>query len=286
MSIPKKILEEKLINLLSDDIGLGDITSAAIIPSKLIVEAEIITKENGLVAGIEETIILAELLGLKSATHVVDGNEIVKNQILMSFSGNAQTILSVERTILNLLSRMSGIATITRKVINKLRKSKLDTKLAATRKTVPGLSYFDKKAVFIGGGDTHRLNLADMVLIKDNHITITGNIQNAIIKAKKRTSFSKKIEVEATKIDEVMLAAKAGVDIIMLDNFTPKKIKEAVNLLKKEGYYGKLLLEASGGINFENFLDYASTQVDIISLGALTHSVKSIDMALKIIKRN
>ena len=286
MYIPRKILETKLIQLLADDIGQGDVTSGAVIPAYLNVEAEIIARDSGVVAGIEEASILSEILGLKVTTKVIDGNKIVKNQILMIIAGEAQLILSVERTILNLLSRMSGIATTTTCLVAKLSKAKLKTRLAATRKTVPGLNYFDKKAVLIGGGDPHRMNLADMVLVKDNHITLIGNVQEAVKKAKRNVSFSKKIEVEVTKISDVLDAAKSGADIIMLDNFSPKKVNEAINLIKKEGYYGKILLEVSGGITIENFLTYASTQVDIISLGALTHSVKPLDINLKIIKRN
>ena len=286
MYIPRKILETKLIQLLADDIGQGDMTSGAIIPAGLTVEAEVKSKEVGLVAGIEEVSILSEILGLKVITKVIDGNKIAKNQILMKITGDAQLILSAERTILNLLSRMSGIATTTNCLVTKLFKAKLTTKLAATRKTAPGLTYFDKKAVLIGGGDPHRMNLADMVLVKDNHITLLGNVKNAVEKAKSKVSFSKKIEVEVTKINDVVIAARSGADIIMLDNFSPKKVNEAINLIKKVGYFGKILFEASGGITIENFLNYASTQVDIISLGMLTHSVKPIDINLKIIKRN
>lgn len=286
MFVPRKILEVKLIQLLADDIGQGDVTSGAIIPANLDVEAEIIAKEVGVAAGIEEIAILAQILGLRVANYVSDGNNFVKNQVIMKIFGDAQLILSAERTILNLISRMSGIATTTSRLIKNITDAKLKTMIAATRKTVPGLNYFDKKAVFIGGGDTHRMNLTDMILIKDNHIAVAGNLGNAIRKAKKHVSFSKKIEVEVTGISDVLLAARAGVGIIMLDNFSPKKINEAIALLKKEGFFGKLLLEASGGITFENLLDYASTKVDIISLGALTHSVKSLDMALKIVKKN
>lgn len=283
MFIPKKILEWSLLRLLADDIGQGDLTSGLIIPEKLQVEAKIIAKEGGLAAGIEEVTILGQLLDLKVVYAVSDGKEFEKNQIIIKIFGKAQNILSAERTMLNLLSRMSGIATATNKLVKKINDSKLKTRIAATRKTIPGLNYFDKKAVVIGGGDSHRMNLADMILIKDNHIAIMGNLQNAIEKAKNNASFSKKIEVEVKKIEDVLIAAKAGVDIIMLDNFSPEKINEAIDLLKTKGYLGNLILEASGGITFENVLDYASTQVDIISIGALTHSVKSLDMSLKII---
>ena len=286
MYISPKILEAKLIQLLYEDVGMGDITSHAIIPKETNVEAVIISKEDAVVAGIEEFIIIANFFDLQFKTNVSDGSKIVKNQIILSFYGDALTILALERTILNLMSRMSGIATITNKLITKLHNLKVNTRIAATRKTAPGLNYFDKKAVLIGGGDTHRMNLADMVLIKDNHIAIAGNIQNAIDSVKKRSSFSKKIEVEVTNFDEMLYAAKAGVDIIMLDNFTPAKIKKAITILKKEGYRENILIEASGGITQKNYLEYASTQVDIISMGILTHNVKSIDLTLEIKKRN
>ena len=285
MSIPPKILEAKLIQLLYEDIGQGDITSHAIVPKKTNVEAVIIAKEEALVAGIEEFSILANFFDLKFKTNVSDGSKVVKNQIILSIFGDALIILALERTILNLMSRMSGIATITNKLVTKLQNLKINTRIAATRKTVPGLNYFDKKAVLIGGGDSHRMNLADLVLIKDNHIAVAGSIQKAIDRVKKKSSFSKKIEVEVTNFNEMLFAAKAGVDIIMLDNFTPAKIRKALLLLTKEGYREKVIIEASGGITQENYLDYASTKVDIISMGALTHNVKSIDLTLKIKKK-
>lgn len=286
MSIPRKILEAKLINLLQEDVGQGDITSYAIIPKKTNINAVIISKEDALVAGIEEFSILANFFDLKFTANVSDGSKIVKNQTIISIYGDALTILALERTILNLMSRMSGIATITNKLVTKLQNLKINTRIAATRKTAPGLNYFDKKAVLIGGGDIHRMNLADLVLIKDNHIAVAGSIQKAIDRVKKRTSFSKKIEVEVTTFDEMLYAVKEGVDIIMLDNFTPAKIKKAIFLLKKEGYRDNVLIEASGGITQKNYLEYAATQVDIISMGSLTHNVKSVDLTLEIKKRN
>jgi nicotinate-nucleotide pyrophosphorylase (carboxylating) len=248
----------------------------------LTAEAAVIAKEAGIAAGIEETVILAESLGLELKTKVDDGEEIKKGQIIVKISGDARTILSAERTMLNLLSRMSGIATTTRKITEKLRKANATAKVAATRKTAPGLLYFDKKAVFIGGGDPHRLHLDDMIVVKDNHIAVAGSIGNAVKRAKQNASFSKKIEVEVSSVADVLKAAEAGADIIMLDNFSPKQIKKATVLLKKAGFLGKILLEVSGGITVENLLDYASTRVDIISLGELTHSAKTLDISLEI----
>lgn len=284
MFVPRKILEEKLQKILEEDIGQGDITTALTVSEGSTAEAEIITNEAGIAAGIEEARILLESLKLKTETLVADGEKIKPKQVLMKISGDTRTILSAERTVLNLLSRMSGIATATRKLVEKIQKAGLKTKVACTRKTAPGLLYFDKKAVQVGGGDTHRLHLDDMVLIKDNHITATGSLKEAIRKVKEKTSFSKKIEVEVTKVEDVLVAAKTGVDVIMLDNFSPKQLKEAVRLLKKAGFHGKLLLEASGGITAENILTYASTGIDIVSLGEITHSPKALDISLEIRK--
>jgi nicotinate-nucleotide pyrophosphorylase (carboxylating) len=284
MFVPRKILEEKLKQLLAEDVGRGDVTSAAVVPAELTVEAVVLAKEAGVAAGIEEVEILAESLGLNAKTEVSDGEKIRNGQIILKLSGNARIILSAERTILNLLSRMSGIATATCKLVEKLQNAKAKAKIAATRKTAPGLGYFDKKAVLVGGGDPHRLRLDDMVLVKDNHIAIAGSVENAVKKAKKNALFSKKIEVEVTNTADALTAAEAGANIVMLDNFSPTQVREAVEALKKAGFFGKTLLEVSGGITEQNLLDYASAQVDIVSMGALTHSVKALDISLEIAK--
>ncbi len=286
MFVPRKILEEKLKQLLAEDIGLGDVTAATVVPSELTAEAAVIAKEAGTAAGMEEATVLAESLSLQVKAAVADGDDIKKDQVLLKLVGDAQTILTVERTILNLISRMSGIATATRRLTKKLQKTHAKARIAATRKTAPGLLYFDKKAVLIGGGDPHRLNLSDMILVKDNHIAVAGSIENAVKSAKQTASFSKKIEVEVTRVTDVLNAAEAGADIIMLDNFSPKQVKAAVELLKKAGFFGKILLEASGGITADNLLDYAAAQVDIISMGELTHSVHALDVSLEITQVN
>ncbi len=284
MFAPRKILEEKLKQILAEDIGQGDVTAQAIIPSNLEVNAAVVAKEEGVAAGIEETSILAECLGLKVKAKVADGEKIKNKQVLLEISGDAQTILCSERTMLNLLSRMSGIATATQTLAKKLENAGSKAKIAATRKSAPGLLYFDKKAVAIGGGDPHRLHLDDMVLIKDNHLAIVGSVEAAVKKAKANVSFSKKIEVEVTKAEDALQAAKAGADIIMLDNFSPKQAKDAAVMLEKAGF-GGVLLEVSGKITGENLLEYASAQVDIISLGELTHSVKALDISLEVMKK-
>jgi len=284
MFVPRKVLEEKLRQLLTEDLGQGDVTTAAVVPPNVKIEAEVIAKEDGIAAGIEEAVILSESLELKTRVLVKDGEVFKKNQTIIQVDGDAQTILAFERTMLNLLSRMSGIATATRLLVEKVRKAGSNSHVAATRKTAPGLSYFDKKAVFLGGGDPHRLHLDDMVLIKDNHIALAGSVEKAVRKAKESASFSKKIEVEITRVEDVVEAAEAGADVVMLDNLTPRQIKEAVKALEKTPFRGKVQLEASGGINSKNVTKYASTQVDVMSIGELTHSVKALDISLEIIK--
>lgn len=283
MFMPRRIVEQKLIEFLAEDVGEGDVTATAIIPQNLVVKAEVIAKAEGIVAGIKEAVILAESMGLKVTSKVADGSKVKNTQVLLEISGDAQTILSVERTLLNLLSRMSGIATKTHTLTEQLAKAKVKARIAATRKSAPGLLYFDKKAVAIGGGDPHRLHLDDMLLIKDNHLAIVGSAEEAVKKAKANASFAKKIEVEVTNTQDALKAAKAGADIVMLDNFSPKQAKEAGEALRKAGF-DRVLLEVSGGITAETLLEYASAEVDIISMGELTHSVKALDISLEIIK--
>jgi nicotinate-nucleotide pyrophosphorylase (carboxylating) len=282
MFLPHKLLEEKLRKILAEDVGQGDITTALIMPEKSDAKAEITAKEAGVAAGLEEAAILLESLGIKTRALVADGEKIEKKQVLLRLLGDARTILTAERTLLNILSRMSGIATATRKLVETLQKAKLKTKIACTRKTAPGLLYFDKKAVLLGGGDTHRLHLDDMVLIKDNHIAAAKSLENAVRMVREKVSFSKKIEVEVTNVKDVVIAANSGVDIIMLDNFSPKQIEKARELLKREGFWGKVLLEASGGITSENVLKFARTGVDIVSLGEITDSPKALDISLEL----
>jgi nicotinate-nucleotide pyrophosphorylase (carboxylating) len=285
MFMPRKVVEQKLKQMLAEDVGQGDVTSEAVVPAGLTVNAEVLAKEDGIAAGIEEIVIFGESLGLNVNAKIADGDEIKKGTVILKISGNARVILSAERTLLNLLSRMSGIATLTRRLTEKLLKANLKAKVAATRKTAPGLLYFDKKAVLVGGGDPHRLRLDDMILLKDNHVAIAGSIERAVKKAK-ATSSGKKIETEVTSTADALKAAEAGADIVMLDNFSTEQVREAVAALKKAGFFGKILLEVSGGITEENLLDYALAQVDVISMGALTHSVKALDISLEIVNTN
>lgn len=284
MFLPKKVLEKKIRKLLEEDIGQGDITTALTVSAAAPVEAEIIAKEPGIVAGIEEALMFLESLDLRASAQVVDGSKIDEKTTILKIAGNARTLLSIERTLLNLLSRMTGIATKTNRVVNKVRRAGYKTRIACTRKVAPGLLYFDKKAVMVGGGDTHRLHLDDLVLIKDNHLTIIGDINKAVEKVRNTVSFSKKIEIEVSTKGDALKAARAGVDIVMLDNFSSQQIKETIALLEEKGLRGKVLIEASGGINEENVLEFADTGVDIISLGEITDSAKALDISLEIVK--
>jgi len=282
MFLPQRILEKKLMEMLAEDLGHGDITTALIAPSGTEAEAVVIAKEQGIIAGVEEAKTLWESLGLRVECSVSDGEEIEGKQVMMRVFGDVRTILSTERTALNILSRMSGIATVTRRLVEKLRRVGLQTRIACTRKTAPGLLYFDKKAVSVGGGDTHRLHLDDMILIKDNHIAVAGGIEQAVRIVKERASFTKKIEIEVAKAEDALAAAKAGVDIIMLDNFSPKQVEKACALLKEVKLYERILTEASGGITADNFLDFASAGVDIVSLGEITSSARALNMSLEV----
>jgi nicotinate-nucleotide pyrophosphorylase (carboxylating) len=282
--IPKRVLEEKLRRFVEEDVGQGDLTTLLTVPSGTTVEAKVLAKEAGVVAGIEEALVLLEYYGFRVKPLVSDGSKVKSKTVLLEITGDARTLLSIERTMLNLLSRMSGIATATHRLVEKLLKAGYKTRVACTRKVAPGLSYFDKKAVMMGGGDTHRLHLDDMILIKDNHLAIVGNISKAVRKARQAVSFSKKVEVEATTMKDALEAAKAGADIVMLDNFTSKEAKKTVEMLKKKGLRDRVLIEASGGVTEKNISEFAAAGVDIISLGEITHSAKALDISLEIVK--
>jgi len=266
--------KKQLTEFLTEDIGKGDITSALLPKKKITVT--IISRENAIVAGVNHAKEIFKIKGCSVKILKKDGVKIKPNQIIMSITGDARKILMCERTALNLLTRMSGIATQTNQLVKKIPNK---TKLYATRKTAPGLRYFDKEAVEIGGGKKHRLRLDEMVMIKDNHIAINNSLESLIKKAKKKY---KKFEVEVENIPDMILAAKSGALIIMLDNFTPVQIKKAITVLKNEKLRSDVLLEASGGINLKNISKYGKTGVDIISVGSITNSVKGIDMSLEI----
>lgn len=283
MEISDALLEQVLRTFLAEDVGYGDITTNALVAPAQAAEGIVISKDNAVIAGIEETLTLLDLVGCKGKSLVSDGRRVRAGTKIVSATGPARDLLAVERTLLNLLSRMSGVATATADLVEIARKeSKGRVRVACTRKTLPGLRYFEKKAVEIGGGDTHRLRLDDAVLIKDNHLAIVGSIDECVRTARSKVSFTKKIEVEATTPDQAVEAARAGADIVLLDNMSSTDVKRSLDLLKEKNLRDHVLAEASGSITRENIASYARTGVDIVSAGAITHSARAVDVSMEI----
>ena len=270
-------IKKELLRFVSEDIQSGDITSV-LLPKKKI-KAKIISRQDGVLAGIRFAREIFHLKGCSARTIKKDGTRLKPNQVVLDVYGNAGTVLSCERTVLNLLSRMSGIATHTSLLISKIRKINKKTNLYSTRKTAPGLRYFDKEAVKIGGGHKHRMALDDMVMIKDNHLLVCNSIEDIIKSAQKR---HKHVEVEVENQRDAILAASSGATIVMLDNFSPIQIKKTITALQKKKLRNKVKLEASGGINSKNITAYAKTGVDIISVGSITNSVSGLDLSLEV----
>ena len=267
-------VQSELRRFLAEDIGKKDITSLLL--SKKKITGRVISRNAGIVAGGSYAKKIFAMKGCTVKIMKKDGVKVTQNQTIMTVSGRADSILSCERVVLNLMSRMSGIATQTNILVKMIPKK---TKLLSTRKTAPGLRYFDKEAVKIGGGEKHRMTLDEMVMIKDNHIAAEGSMMKLIQKAKRK---HKKFEVEVEKKSDAILAAKEGVKIIMLDNFSPKQIRDTITLLKKEKLRNKVKLEASGGITIKNIKEYGKTGVDFISIGSITNSVKGLDLSLEV----
>jgi nicotinate-nucleotide pyrophosphorylase (carboxylating) len=274
-------IRERLASFLQEDVGAGDITSDNIIPADLEAKAKIVCKSRfAIVCGLEEASMLFDICGCKSELLVKDGSKIDKGMVVMNVSGYARAILKAERTVLNMLMRMSGIATETWRMVELAK----GVTILATRKTAPGLRYFDKKAVVFGGGATHRMRLDDMVLIKDNHLVLVSDLRKCIRLAKKKVGSSIKVECEAGTKEEALAAAAAKADAVMLDNFTPKQAQQTIRQIRRMGLRNKVKIELSGGINQNNIRHYSRTKPDFISVGYITHSSKAIDFSLEIMK--
>ena len=284
MSYDVEIIRDKLREMLMEDIGFGDITTSALIANHVTAKAYIIADEAGIISGLEEANLFLKELGVEVKQLLKDGDKVTPRSVIMELQGPAKSILMGERVILNLLMRMSGIATMTSKAVENAKAVNPRIIVAGTRKTMPLLRWFDKKAIKIGSGDTHRWRLDDCVLIKDNHLALVGDVKQAVRRAIKAVSFSKKIEIEVQNPEDAVIAARAGADIVMLDNMSLKNISGTIKLLRDEGLRDKILIEASGGITLENAAEYAKTGVDIISMGCLTHSVKALNLKLKILE--
>jgi nicotinate-nucleotide pyrophosphorylase (carboxylating) len=272
------ILKKNIENFLHEDIGSGDLTSEATLPPDQIGTAEFVAKGSFVVCGIETVAPLVFTIQNSSIQIIEacrDTTQAIPGDVLMMAKGPVLDLLKAERVALNLVQRLCGIATLTAMFVKKVKP--LPVRILDTRKTTPGLRMLEKYAVKVGGGFNHRFNLADGVLIKDNHIQACGSIKNAVTRMREKIPHTMKIEVEASSLDQVRECISCTVDIIMLDNMEPDMMREAVKFAD-----GKALLEASGGINLDNVREVADTGVDYISIGALTHSAPACDISMRL----
>jgi nicotinate-nucleotide pyrophosphorylase (carboxylating) len=271
-------MRTKYSEFLREDIGSGDLTSELLLSPDRKAVGTIHAKEACVLAGVREAAEVFAELGVETSSPVPEGTKVERGDAVLVVKGPARAILTGERLALNFLMRMSGIATLTKDLLERCRKINPDVKVAATRKTTPGFREFEKRAVSLGGGDPHRFGLDDAILIKDNHIALAGGVREALRKAK-AASFTKKIEVEVEDEEDAFTAADEGADIIMLDNFDPSEGARVAKAIKTKR--PGVVIEVSGGIRPENIEQYAS-YADIISLGWLTHSVRSVDFSMTV----
>jgi len=276
------ILQRKLKGFIEEDCNFADISSISL-PSSTETTAKIFAKSAGYVSGLEELLLIFEMLDVSTDLKKNDGDAFQKGDIIATLKGNARNILLGERLCLNIITHMSAITSTTRKFVELVKNSGKNVKIACTRKTTPGLRIFEKKAVELGHGDTHRFSLDDMVLLKDTHLRYyKGDIEKLLVDIRKKVSFSKKIEIEVEKVEDVLTAAKNGADIIMLDNFSPDGVEDCINLLKKHNLRDKVMVEVSGGIDLENIVDFLISKPDVISSGQLTQfPSEQVDFSLR-----
>lgn len=282
MKTQDELIDDLLTLAFAEDIGDGDATTLSTIPADEMGRQHLLVKEEGILAGVE---IARKVFNkfdpsLKMTVYIGDGTHVKPGDIAFVVEGPVRSLLQTERVMLNIMQRMSGIATVTERYQSRLEG--LDCKVLDTRKTTPGMRLLEKQAVKIGGGANHRIGLFDMILIKDNHVDFAGGIDKAVEAARawcKENGKNLRIEVEVRNEDEIRQAIKAGADRIMLDNFTPERTRGAVEIIRAEG--SGIEIESSGGITLDTLRAYGETGVDFISVGALTHSVKGLDMSFK-----
>ena len=279
MNLPQNYIDDIIITALKEDINYIDVTTDYLIDDDSISEAYYVAKDDGVLCGIDIAKRVFILLddSIVFETKIKDGEKVKKGDIIAEMKGSTKTLLKGERTALNLLQHLSGIASATNRCVEKVKGTR--AQITDTRKTLPGLRALQKYAVTVGGGKNHRFNLSDGAMLKDNHIDAGGGIPATIAKLRNKIGHMVKIEVEVRNLSELKDAIEAGADIIMLDNMSYDEMREAVKIND-----GRRLLEASGNVTEENIRDVAETGVDIISLGALTHSVKCFDISMKIRK--
>lgn len=267
------ITDAQVDRWLREDIGHHDVTNQ--VPGET--TGRLVAKEPGVAAGLEAATAVFESLDATVTDQLEDGTRVEEGTAVLAVDGTARDVLRGERVAVNLAGHASGIATRTRRVVDEARAESDDVRIAATRKTTPGLRGLEKRAVVAGGGDTHRLDLSHMVMVKDNHVVEMG-LEGAIEHFEERTSFATNLDVEVETVSDAPRAAEAGADVVLLDNMTPEETSEAVSLLAD---YSDVLTEASGGITLETVADYAATGVDIVSMGSLTHSAPSLDLSFR-----
>ncbi|MHA1459864.1 MAG: carboxylating nicotinate-nucleotide diphosphorylase [Promethearchaeota archaeon] len=283
MSYNRILIEKKLKKFIIEDNSFVDISSRSI-PTKSLSSAKIIAKSDGYISGLEELEILFQILKVDITFKKEDGDQIQNGDVVAELYGKTKDILLGERVGLNLLCHMSAITTTTRKFVKIIEESGKGVKIACTRKTLPGLRLFEKKAVEFGKGDTHRFNLDDMVLLKSTHLKFyDGNVAELLRNIKLKVSFTKKIEIEVEKVEDVIIAVKNGADIIMLDNMNPDKVQDAINLLKQKNLRDQVIIEVSGNITQDNIVDYLISEPDIISTSILTQKpTEFVDLSLQL----
>jgi nicotinate-nucleotide pyrophosphorylase (carboxylating) len=282
MHLSQRALQTLVERFLEEDIGFGDVTTLSVVPATTRGHGRLIAKAPLVVAGLEVAQAAFEVVDARVQwqSAVRDGMAVQPGRILAELHGPGRALLTAERVALNLLQRLSGVATLTRRYVDAVQHTQ--ARVIDTRKTTPGLRALEKYAVRVGGGHNHRFGLADGVLIKDNHIAIVGGIENAIAAVRAHVSHLQKIEVEVDRIDQIPEALMAGADAILLDNMTPEQTREAVALVRSQPGGERILLESSGGVTLETVRAYAEAGVDLISSGALTHSAPAVDIGLDI----
>ncbi|MEW6729867.1 MAG: carboxylating nicotinate-nucleotide diphosphorylase [Acidobacteriota bacterium] len=282
MRIDRNLLYNLIGDFLDEDLGRGDITTQAIVSETIRGRGRFWAKQDLVIAGLEvaEAVFVSLAPNLELEAFVYEGEQVKAGTELARLDGPATVLLAGERVALNLLQRMSGVATLTRKYVEAVRGT--TTRIVDTRKTMPGLRMLDKYAVLMGGANNHRFGLDDGVLIKDNHIALAGGIEPAVRRAREQVGHVHKIEVEVSNLEQLEEALETATDIIMLDNMSPALAAEAVQIVRGKERGRHIMLEASGGISLENVAEYARAGVDLISVGAITHSAPAVDISFKI----
>jgi len=270
----------KFVSWIEEDVVFWDETSRLLVPEDARAVGKILAKAKGVVAGVGFVEPVLWKMGFEVTVHKRDGETVEPGDLILELRGNARKLLEVGRVLLNVLMHASGVATATRRLVVKAQR--YGARVAATRKTLPGLRALEKMAVMAGGGDPHRLSLSDAVLIKKEHLRFAGGVREAVMRAREGTSFTKRVEVEVETPEDAVEAARAGADIVMLDNFSPEDVRRALDLLESRGLRDRVIIEVSGGISEDNVEEYARLGVDVLSSGSITHSARALDMSMEV----